>query len=302
MKSNFIFKIIAAIILLFSAVTKLIFTEPFEFSLVESGMFCWAISSLVVKGVILLEFLLATSLLLKSIHSKLISVSLILLSSIYVLDIFNKPSSGLFTNEFVFSFYSKWISISAIIYLILFSILLIAENEHNSFKRLKNVLINFCLLLMITTPLLLLNPIFIDDYQINNSEVQNPTLNWNKVINECEKSNIEVDPNESTFFAFLSTSCYYCNRSAKMLGVSGQSSLNDPAIVLVFPGNKKDTEDFIERNNCDFPYILISKDDFRSMAGNQFPAFFKVENKKETHYYTGSTLNLRELDNLFQFN
>ena len=164
------------------------------------------------------------------------------------------------------------------------------------------MLINSCLAVIISIPLFIINPIYIDDFQKNNSTVENPTLIWKNVHNKCEESKINIDSETEVFFAFLSTSCYYCNSAAVRLGVSKRAKLNATQIVLVFPGNIKDTEAFIERNRCDFPYIRISKDEFRKLAGNEFPSFFKVKNKRETNYYTGRTFNLRELDNLFQLN
>jgi len=296
---NLSFKIIASIILTTSAISKLLFTEPFEFTLVENGIFSWTLSPIAVKGVIILEFLLGIALLVKSIHSKLISLSLFLLTFFYAIDYYSKPLNGLYNNDFILSLFNQWITIIGIAYLIFFSIVQINKNEINAFKRIKNVLINGCIVLIVSIPLFIFNPLFIDDFQQNNTAVNNPNLNWNGIFQKCEEANIQLEVKNSTLFAFLSTSCYYCNRSAKMLGISGRSNQTKPSIVLVFPGNKKDTEEFIERNKCDFPYIMISKDEFRKLAGNEYPAFFKVESKKETNYYTGETFNYRELDLLF---
>ena len=91
-----------------------------------------------------------------------------------------------------------------------------------------------------------------------------------------------VEP--EVFFAFLSTSCYYCNLAAIKLGVSKRAKLNATQIVLVFPGNKKIPKRLLKETDVTFPYIRISKDEFRKIAGNEFPAFFKVKNKRETNY------------------
>jgi hypothetical protein len=299
---NLLFNIIAAVLLLASSITKLIFIEPFELSLVEGNIVNWEIAPIVIRAIVIIEFIIAISLLLKSIHSKLLSLSILLLSSFYLIDFFGKHADALYVNDFSFCLFSKWITLGGIIYLIIFAINQVKQNNNNSFSRLKNMLINSCLGVIISIPLFIINPIYIDDFQKNNSTVENPTLTWENVYHKCEESKINIDSETEVFFAFLSTSCYYCNRAAIRLGVSKRAKLNATQIILVFPGNIKDTEAFIERNRCDFPYIRISKDEFRKLAGNEFPSFFKVKNKRETNYYTGRTFNLRELDNLFQLN
>ncbi len=295
---NVLFKIIAATILLASSITKLIFIESFEFSLVEAGIVNWEIAPLAIRGIVIIEFIIAISLLLKSIHSKLLSLSILLLSSFYLIDFFGKPADALYVNDFSFCLLSKWITLGGIIYLIIFAINQVKQNNNNSFSRLKNMLINSCLGVIISIPLFIINPIYIDDFQKHTTSIDNPNLNWENVYEKCLNSGIKLKP--EVFFAFLSTSCYYCNSAAVRLGVSKRAKLSATQIILVFPGNIKDTDAFIHRNRCDFPYIRISKDEFRKLAGNEFPSFFKVKDKKETNYYTGRTFNLRELDNLFQ--
>jgi hypothetical protein len=299
---NLLFKIIAATLLLASGISKLIFIEPFEVSLVESNIVNWEIAPVAIRAIVIIEFIIAISLLLKSIRSKSLSLSILLLNSFYLIDFFSKPADALYVNYFSFCLFSKWITLGGIIYLIIFAVNQVKQNNNNSFSRLKNMLIKTCLAAIISIPLFIINPIYIDDFQKNETSVEKSNLDWSTIYQNCEEKNIILTPETEVFFAFLSTSCYYCNSAAIRLGVSKRAKLNPTQIVLVFPGNIKDTEYFIERNRCDFPYIRISKDEFRKLAGNEFPAFFKVKNKKETNYYTGRTLNLRELDNLFQLN
>ena len=300
---NWLIKLSVFFILIFSSIFKLICLEYFEFSLVEKGMSNWYYSSITIHTVIIIEFVLATSILLKSIHIKLISICIFLLSLLYGVDAFAYNNEGMFSNYFILPFYSKWIVITCSLLLIFFSFWLIRiTNEKNRNKRIHSIIINLCLALIISLPLFIINPIYVDDFQKNNTIAENPTLSWGNVYYKCEESKINIDSETEVFFAFLSTSCYYCNSAAIRLGVSKRAKLNATQLVLVFPGNIKDTEAFIQRNRCDFPYIRISKDEFRKIAGNEFPAFFKVKDKKETNYYTGRTLNLRELDNLFQLN
>ena len=270
------------------------------FSLVESSIFNWEIAPIAISAIVIIEFIIAISLLLKSIHIKLLSLSILLLSGFYLIDFFGKPIDGLYANEFTFFLFNKWITLAGVFYLIIFAISPKKQSKKNSLSRLKNMTINSCLVVIIGIPLFIINPIYIDDFQKHTTSIENPTLNWENIYKECSDSGITIKP--EVFFAFLSTSCYYCNLAAIKLGVSKRARLNSTQIILVFPGNKIDTEAFIEKNGCNFPYIRISKNDFRKIAGNEFPAFFKVKDKKETNYYTGRTFNFRELDNLFQLN
>ena len=295
---NLLFKIIAATTLLASSITKLIFIESFEFSLVEAGIVNWEIAPLAIRGIVIIEFIIAISLLIKSIHNKLLSLSILLISSFYLIDFFGKPTDAVYVSDFSLCLFNKWVTLGGIIYLTLFAITQLKQSIKNSLSRLRNMTINSCLALIIGIPLFIVNPIYIDDFQKHKTSIDNPNLNWENIYEKCLDSGITLGP--EVFFAFLSTSCYYCNRAAIKLGISNRAKLNAAQIVLVFPGNRKDTDAFIQRNRCDFPYIRISKDEFRKIAGNEFPAFFKVKNQIETNYYTGRTFNYRELDKLFQ--
>lgn len=297
---NLIYKIIPSLLLILSSGLKLIYTEAIVFSVVETGLFNWSIAPVAINSIIILEFFLGVSLLFKTIHIKLVSIAILLLSFLYLLNFFNQPTDGLHYNKFVFYLSNKWVFLAGITSLILFSIFyLIKSEERPYYNRKRNIILNILFITMISTPTFIINPIFIDDFQKNETSVQSPQLNWDIIFDKCKDSGIEINPETSTFFAFYSTSCYYCNLSSQMLGISSRISRPKTPIVFVFPGNKEDTEAFIKRNKCNFPYIRISKDEFRSLAGNEYPAFFKVENKKETHFYTGRTFNYRELDALF---
>ena len=74
---NLPFKIVATTILLASSITKLIFIESFEFSLVEASIFNWEIAPLAIRGIVIIEFIIAISLLINSIHNKLLSLSIL---------------------------------------------------------------------------------------------------------------------------------------------------------------------------------------------------------------------------------
>ena len=93
------------------------------FSLVESSIFNWKIAPVAISAIIILEFIIAISLLLKSIHSKLLSLSILLLSGFYLIDFFGKPIDGLYANEFTFFLFNKWITLAGIFYLIIFAII-----------------------------------------------------------------------------------------------------------------------------------------------------------------------------------
>ncbi len=296
-----ILKTLTSCLLIISLTFKLIHLEYFEFSLVETGISNWYYAAIIARIVIIVEFIIATSILFHSIKPKILSSLLLLLCIFYGFDLFLKPEDGMFSSYFLLSFYNKPIVISTLS-LLLLSLYIHLKHTPPAGKRKRSVIINISLFLIISILTFSTNPIYIDDFQKNETSVEKSNLDWSTIYQNCEEKNIILTPETEVFFAFLSTSCYYCNSAAIRLGVSKRAKLNATQIVLVFPGNIKDTEYFIERNRCDFPYIRISKDEFRKLAGNEFPAFFKVKNKKETNYYTGRTLNLRELDNLFQLN
>ena len=144
---NLLFKIVAATILIASSITKLIFIESFEFSLVEASIFNWEIAPLATRGIVIIEFIIAISLLINSIHNKLLSLSILLLSSFYLIDFFGKPHDAVYANEFSFCLFGKWMTLGGIIYLTLFAVIQLTQSNKNSLSRLKNMTINSCLAL-----------------------------------------------------------------------------------------------------------------------------------------------------------
>ena len=111
----------------------------------------------------------------------------------YSSDALLSNSSEMFSNYFVLPFYYKWIVLVISSILAFFSIWLIkSEDEKGPNKRIRSIIINLCLTLVISIPLFVLNPIFIDDFQKNKSTIENPTLTWENVYNKCEESKINI--------------------------------------------------------------------------------------------------------------
>ena len=300
MTIKFIVKLLSSSILIISGILKSIDLEPFEFSLVEKGLFNWELSPLMIRIIVILEIFTGISILLKSFSNRIQNILLLLLCFFYTVDIFSIPKNGLYIYELMY-LHSEWLTVIGIIVLVLFLILNFNTSDKIIFKKRKfRLILNASTFLSIATYLLIMNPLFIDDFVNNDTSVAESKLNWDVLYDKAEETGIEINKEKPVFYAFYSTSCFYCNRSSKMIGITNRVQSPNIPVIMVFPGNEEDTKNFIERNKCNLPYIRVSQDDFIRLGGYTYPSFHKIQNNKEINRWDGRTFNYKEIDKLFE--
>lgn len=294
-----LYTIIRFIIPLFltgAVVFQIVNLELVENNLVEFDHFNWTNGTLLLHFVILFEIFFSFTILFNIFKPKVAASLLLPLSLFYVYDLIMK--GGAQDHTLVMTFPYKSINQFGTITVLIGTIILFFSPFKRPLSFRKKVIINLVFVAISSTITFIFYPIFIDDYIHPEVSIKSPKLDWS-VVSE-KNHEFAISDEEPIFYAFFSTSCYFCNKAAKMLGISNRKSVPAQKIVMIFPGNKEDTEDFIKRNRCDFPYIRISKDEFIKLAGNSYPSFFMVENQKELSHWTGRTLNYPEIDKLFK--
>lgn len=300
MKIKSILTILTALLLLISGINKIINMETYEFVLAENGIFSWYWAPIIIRLITIVECFLGLALLTKTFSTRFSFLLLFILSIFYGIDLISSSDVSLYPNYSLLSIFHKGISLIGFLLLISFLIYNVYKPTHTkSVNKKFNSVVNLLTIIAFSTTTLILNPLFIDDFQVTDSSVS-PTRNWEPLLEQVKQNDISIEENEPTFIAFFSTSCYFCNRSSKMLGISQRISTPKQNMLLVFPGNKKDTEEFIERNKCQLPFVRVDKKYFVELAGSSFPKFFMIEGNKETNQWSGRTFNYRVIDSLYK--
>ena len=139
-------------------------------------------------------------------------------------------------------------------------------------------------------------PIYQTDYGLNNDGIKLDNIANLKMATGATFSN----DSETTVIAFFTTTCPFCMSACQKLGMNlnaGQTLKVD----LFFPGNREDTNQFLENNNgTQFNSHLIADEDiFIEYAGFVFPSIFVINAQGETIYHwVGDEMNYSALDYL----
>ena len=106
--------------------------------------------------------------------------------------------------------------------------------------------------------------------------------------------------NQPYIVAFFTTSCSHCKAASKNIGYLSQLG-KMPPVIAIFPGNEKDTRQFLAENNGQlFEHYLIKDEKyFIDNSGAAFPSIFLINEKGETmKHWFGELLNYTALDYL----
>lgn len=143
-----------------------------------------------------------------------------------------------------------------------------------------------------------ISPIYETDYGLANDGVK--LKNIENLSTACGGT-FSFEPTTS-LIAFFTTNCPFCKSACQKLGHNstvGQTLKVD----LFFPGNRSDTDRFLENNSgTQFNSHLISDDSlFMEYAGYNFPSIFVINGKGETIYHwKGDEMNYSALDYLLE--
>lgn len=139
-----------------------------------------------------------------------------------------------------------------------------------------------------------ITPIYKQDYGNTADEYQLkllPEIDQNQQISKVQSHKI---------VAFFTTTCPHCQEASTRLGVNLDGGQKVP-VIGVFPGQKNDTEKFLETYNGEnFSKIsLYNNHDslFVAIADGIFPSIFLLnEENKTLKHWTGGSFNYHALD------
>ena len=269
-----------AAVFLFSGISKLIYINKLEWSIIEFFNCNYAISSILARLIIGMELILGCLLLAHQYlkYTLLISKLLLLLFSIYlfieIISYGNNGDCGCFGNAFSLS---PLASLGKNLARLLFLYWIKKSNR----KSWNNALASLALIMLCLAVPFISNPLHktLNERPINLAHLS--TRIAPKFIDSLKK--------ERRIIAFLSLGCPHC-RKAAILFQQLQKTEKKASILLILNGPDELKTDFFEETKANnLPNLFYNGDPsgFQAMAGPYVPSIYWIENgiiKRETNY------------------
>ncbi len=269
-----------AAVFLFSGISKLIYINKLEWSIIEFFNCNYAISSILARLIIGMELILGCLLLAHQYlkYTLLISKLLLLLFSIYlfieIISYGNNGDCGCFGNAFSLS---PLASLGKNLALLLFLYWI----KKSNCKSWNNALTSLALIMLCLAVPFISNPLHktLNERPINLAPLS--TRMAPKFIDSLKK--------ERRIIAFLSLGCPHC-RKAAILFQQLQKTEKKASILLILNGPDELKTDFFEETKANnLPNLFYNGDPsgFQAMAGPYVPSIYWIENgiiKRETNY------------------
>lgn len=137
-----------------------------------------------------------------------------------------------------------------------------------------------------------IRPVYVDDwYNPEKNQSRLSTVELSELLNDHE-----IKPKGNRFMvAFFESSCGYCAWAATKMGVN-QRNGKLPELIIAFPGDMTDAEQFIEEHKLEASkHFVLERDNFLELAGNSYPSIYLVSGDKAVHW-TGSGFGYRVLE------
>ena len=279
-----------AAVFLFSGISKLIYINKLEWSIIEFFNCNYAISSILARLIIGMELILGCLLLAHQYlkYTLLISQLLLLLFSIYlfieIISYGNNGDCGCFGNTFSLS---PLASLGKNLALLLFLYWI----KKSNCKRWNNALTSLALIMLCLAVPFISNPLHktLNERPINLAPLS--TRMAPKFIDSLKK--------ERRIIAFLSLGCPHC-RKAAILFQQLQKTEKKASILLILNGPDELKTDFFEETKANnLPNLFYNGDPsgFQAMAGPYVPSIYWIENgiiKRETNYLELDEISIKK--------
>lgn len=287
-------QIILSVVFLLSAWLKLYPIEPFELTLVDSGIVPWSLAPYVARILIGVEGFIGIALLLNTKNTLPILKSALYLTlffSVYLLLLWwfrgNDVNCGCFGVEYSMTPIESLLKNAVLIIVILSAIKLFNYPTRN-YKWAYAV----GLIALIATPFIL-NPT--DGYFASYDETQYPYKLQTELIPDTILSKVPVNLNQGEYIlAFLSVTCPHCKVGAQKLSVASKK-LDLPQTHAFFIGDEDKMEEFKYKSNSDLPYTMYRENSFFKFNKGQLPTFLLVKDGMVLKRWAGSDFSYEEI-------
>jgi hypothetical protein len=292
---------------LYSAWTKVLPIQPFEYTMVEFLHFPWIVATVGARFMVGLEAALGGLMVLhlfgkRNLVLKL-AFGLIVLFSIYLVWLWatagNDVNCGCFGDEI---WMSPSVSLGKNAVLLLFIGILIRFHEGLSFKMdeltTKSLLALGIILPFILFPMSTGTPNWLkkDSYTIDLAPLYKPIMDDTVALRVPYPAVPAIDLTKGKYvLAFLSPGCEHCRFTARKMSLMKKSDPELPFFMII-GGIASDLTDFWKYTNAqNVPYMRLHRDPFLNYTGGVFPLIVWVNNGRVEAKSSYNSLNQNEV-------
>jgi len=297
---------------LYSAYTKVLPIQPFEYTIVEQLHLPWLLASVLARILIGLEAALGGLIVLHLFgKNKLIlklALALLMLFSVYLVWLW--VTAGNDVNCGCFGDYI-WMSPSASLIknavLLLFIAVLIRWQRHLSFRWV-NPITGLLLLIGVILPLILYpvsmgQPTWVkkDKFKLDMAALYQPIKDDTAALRVPYPDKPTVDLSKGKYIiAFVSPSCEHCRIAARKMSIMKKNNPSLPFFMII-GGIASDLTDFWKYTNSgNIFYMRLHRDPFLEYTGGMFPQIFWINNGWVVAKSSYNTLNQPEIEQWMQ--
>ncbi len=292
---------------LYSAWTKVLPIQPFEYTMVEYLHIPWLLSTLLSRVMVGLEATLGGLMVLHLYgRNKIIlrsAAALLVVFSIYLVWLWatagNNVNCGCFGDAI-------WMSPSASLIKngVLFVLLLLLIRFRNGLTFKKSGLTTTLLavagiiLPFILYPLSSIQPNWLNkgSYQLDMAPLYNPTVDDTAAVRVAYPATPTTNLAKGKYvIAFLSPGCEHCRLTARKMALMRKEDTTLP-LFMVIGGIASDLTDFWKYTNArNVPYMRLHRDPFLKYTGGVFPLIIWVDNGKVVARSSYNSMNQNEI-------
>jgi Methylamine utilisation protein MauE len=261
LKIVFALRILIGILFVFSAISKLLPIESFEFILVSQGITNWHLAPYLSRLVISIELFIGVSFLigrnLKKIFIPAAFILLIIFSFHLVYTIYlthNTGNCGCFGEVIQMSSLAALIKNVILLWILFYMYRSVGEEGKG------NLLLPASLFIIIIAGIFLIFQVKSYNVPVNNKEYSNKISQFAKFKNFSNEKNVDLNEGEK-IVALLSLDCEHCMAAAhKISELSDEMKL--PPVYYLFLGDEDQLDHFFEKGGKRFPYKIIPPQTF----------------------------------------
>jgi len=293
---------------LYSAWTKVLPIQPFEYTMVEFLYFPWMLATLAARFMVGLEAALGGLIVLHLFgnNKSILKAAFVLLVvfSIYLVWLWatagNEVNCGCFGDTI---WMSPSVSLMKNGVWLLFTGILIRYHKGISFRN-SDIATTFLLLAGIVLPFVLFpvsgtRPEWLNKggYKLDVAPLYNPIRDDTAALRVPYPATPSADLSRGRYIiAFLSPGCEHCRMAARKMSLMKRSNPSLP-FFMVIGGIASDLTDFWKTTNAqNVPYMRLHRDPFLRYTGGIFPLIIWVDNGQVVAKSTYNTLNQGEIE------
>lgn len=287
MKLSRIFQFICALLLIYSAVYKIIYITEFDLKIVEWLIPNFTVAHFTTRIIGGIELMLALFLLLGYNPKNFVKTSLYFLALIYLTNLIKCGFSVNLLSTHHYSF--TLLTIPSLFY------------TANNFKEsdFKEKFLKWILIPIFIPTVFMFQPLFISDYTNSEAEIRSIAISNLKLAPYFLSIKKDINKGEHTVFCF-DINCNHCNLKAEEIGALYRGKNSKKSIVFLFFHSREkfkyDYKEFLVENNCDFPSISLPYDLFNEICEGKIPVSFIIDKGKVKNIKSGNNLNYHYLN------